>query len=561
MSQFHVGRIPWESPKPDSGEGQNIELPWPTVRPHITGRCFASYRNYSDIFRPQFRPYDTQPFVQVAGRLPQVEHDDISKTWLGASPAMAEELMFWEEVFRKHFEDHFQKQFYQHYTTISGAASGSQYATNRTVDIHCPVNLMEIAAAMIHRATLQGYKSSWFASHNNMSDMVIKFILTHDCFSSTTPTSSLRVGATVTLPDTRLETNDDSASQPKVEITSNPDYIRFDKPTDPVEEGKMVQLHPRYQSPSRAAAGCTQHVPERLTFQASVGWLHWDSQTSAFTGVVPPFDVLQSVSIRGGVELFARPRLPGDRLPPSRYEVQVVITALDERLISRKVRYRQTVRARARFTVHSRFQSPPEVQHQPRYAGSTVGQPHPPFNPGGPSVNPPSEWFSQLHLGREPNPAVRNFYSQPTRSQPPGYKTPARPIPVNIGANPQPRPNEEIYTSRGGPARGNLQLNTCLPDPPGWEGQSPNWQGASPASGTHHSARGSSPLILNPSATAYIPQMEQTRGADEGNDGSEAYKTDASNPFRPVWPSDNTNLFRPTGWSSRSFGGHSGTRN
>ncbi|KAL1956844.1 hypothetical protein VTO42DRAFT_6794 [Malbranchea cinnamomea] len=328
----------------------------------ITGFSFPKYDGIADVFRPQLFCYERRGQSSFHGstldlrrQAPQLDHVDIVKTWKGLSSDKAEELVFWETIFRDVLEDmlHDEVRLLDRYSERPGSPYRPGQLNHNDEEVqYFPVNLIGLVASMVRLFRRQGRPYlRWLASTGNIFTGVAQFVQTHDCFTYVRPGVE---GLSVGLSLKRLESNDIPPELPLAELSWDPDYLSFDEVDYLTSEGEEFRLRPFYNSPSRAWLSSSFSGDYCVEFRTSSAWLHWNNEERCFSGIVPFFSDPEERSLHTGADII-NPHPPDAN--GGMYALRIVLLATLTDFFPGNVRYEQTVRARITINVR------PKIHH------------------------------------------------------------------------------------------------------------------------------------------------------------------------------------------------------
>ncbi|QSS53194.1 hypothetical protein I7I53_00372 [Histoplasma capsulatum var. duboisii H88] len=326
----------------------------------LYGNPFPECNSMADMYRPRFHVYpgaarDAVPELDVRFRHegPRVVHIDMTKSWKGLSSDKAEELLFWETIFRNVLEFllHDQLELLLQQCGITALTfHNGEHQRGLSDRIHyLPIGMIDIATAMVTSYSEHRRIYHWLSSMGNIYKTVAQFIRTHDCFVAPTVdkrsfamTHDLRIGVKL------LSSNDCPKGAANrllgypVEVNWAPDMLSFDQFDPFTTEGQDFRLVPRYTSSLTFSGADSVLEPRHITYKTSAAWLWWDTSISGFSGTVPTYSDSgdQTVDASGGQsEMFT---------------VRIMVTATSLEYFDTAVRFEKTVRSRVTINVMKR---------------------------------------------------------------------------------------------------------------------------------------------------------------------------------------------------------------
>ncbi|ODH37029.1 hypothetical protein ACO22_02671 [Paracoccidioides brasiliensis] len=338
------------------------------------GNSFPDCRSMIDMFRPRLQVYpgvaeNPTPDSVVGSHHegPRVVNVDITKTWKGLSSDKAQELLFWETTFKRALgyllHDQFELLEQQH--EIKNQAFLEIQREHEQQDKildgthYLPVNIIDIATAMVNCWKEHRRMYHWLASMGNIYKTIAQFIRCHDCFvyppvgnNSCLATGGLRIGVKLldlgkhsknTITHTHI-------SGTPVEVNWAPDVLSFEQ-FDPITtEGHEFRLMPRYNSTLISSGAESDLEPPHIVYKSSASWLRWDASVSSFSGTVP----FCSDSKECVVYPDAHLAYGISRDQSETYTLRIMITATALQYFDTNVRFEKTVRARVTINIKSR---------------------------------------------------------------------------------------------------------------------------------------------------------------------------------------------------------------
>lgn len=286
-----------------------------------------------------------------------VDHLDITKTWKGLSSGQAEELIFWEDLFRKVLSDllHNQLEFLRQETGPSAPENNSTFHSKEDGDFYyIPISILDIVLAMVERFKNTHRRFRWFTSTGNLYKAVAQFVRTHDCFAGgyqdslpSNRADDLRIGVKFGDPDVRLLA---ALSQPTdiiAQVVWNPGYLCFEEFDLTPKEGGEFSLTPTYNPPFiTPSSEPKSSVLGNIVYTTSASWLRWDPQAQSFCGIVPYLSEAQQQQDQGGELSIVR-----SHYRHVAYTLRITVRAIITEHLDKKVRFEQSVRARITVNV------------------------------------------------------------------------------------------------------------------------------------------------------------------------------------------------------------------
>ncbi|KAK2743531.1 hypothetical protein FQN57_004828 [Myotisia sp. PD_48] len=320
----------------------------PKIPMSITGPPFPKWDSVSEVYRPLCWAYQEMATVSQNNRQSsnQVQHIDTVRTWRGLLPGQAEELQNWERIFIIALTSSLKDKF-SFIDDYSRPYAEGYWAPDWSAFRRLPVNIMDLATKMIDLFGDSFDRFRWFASTGSLVDLVTKFIRTHDCFTASDERDQALIGVKV-RPFGLKPLGYDSAS-PTAEIRWEPDYISFPNTEFDAMEGEEVYLTPRLTSPSMAGDNLFHR---ELHFITSANWLHWDSKTCGFRGIVPYLSDPEECKIRPDRSVATDSYRVKDL-----YNLPLTVTAITMDNFGHGVKYEQMTRVRIFLHVYMRTSS------------------------------------------------------------------------------------------------------------------------------------------------------------------------------------------------------------
>lgn len=346
-------------------EKWNAQPPPPTATGFtLVGESFLARDTIEDMFCPRFLLYP-YPMRSIPGNQDgldssygsPVNHLDITKTWKGLSSGQAEELIFWENLFRKVLSDLLHNQLdFLCQEIVSFACEGRSPLCNRGDDeIHyVPIRIIDIVLAMVERFKNTNRRYRWFFSTGNLYIAVAQFVRTHDCFTGgyqdyllPDRADNLRIGVKLGEPDLTLSTTLSQPTDIVAQVVWNPGYLCFEEFDLTPKEGGEFCLTPTYNPPFITPSTMYKaSVRENITYSTSACWLRWDSQTQCFCGTVPYLSEVQQQLDQG-----QDPSIVRSRYQRIAYTLLITVRAIVTEHLDEKVRFEQSIRARITINV------------------------------------------------------------------------------------------------------------------------------------------------------------------------------------------------------------------
>ncbi|KAK2763051.1 hypothetical protein FQN54_009684 [Arachnomyces sp. PD_36] len=342
----------------------------------LVGESFLARDTIEDIFCPRFfsYPYPMRSIPRSqdsmgAGYCHPVDHLGITKTWKGLSTGQAEELIFWENLFRKVLTDLVRNQLdflRQETATFAHDGFGGLSGPRDDDARYIPISIFDIVLAMVDRFRAAPRCYRWFASTGNIYNVVAQFVRTHDCFSGDYQDSiiwdradNLRIGVKFGEADLKLSTTLSQPGDVVAQVVWNPGYLCFEEFDLTPKEGGDFSLTPTYNPPFITPNTLSQlSHRESILFTTSERWLHWDPQTQSFSGTVPYLSEIQQQ-----IEQGEESRIAHSQHREIAYTLRITVRAIVAEDLDSRVRFEQSIRTRitVNITRSWTFDSPPKL--------------------------------------------------------------------------------------------------------------------------------------------------------------------------------------------------------
>ncbi|WEW56132.1 hypothetical protein PRK78_001567 [Emydomyces testavorans] len=320
----------------------------------LIGTPFPELRMVADIYCPRIYLYDigTFPDMQSLRRAPRVEHIDIAKVWKGLASNQADEILFWERIFRRALADllHEKLRYLEKFAYISEqthlhSQQGLREERPKLYNIAISLPDMVLATEQLYKQ--QYHRFRWFASTGRMLDAIGEFIRLHDCFTWTGPNlGDFRIGIQFKR-SAQLSENSESP----VEATWNPDNISFEPFDHPAIEGDEFQLIPRYNAPSRSCSALESGRHQEIEFSTTTNWLRWNAEINGFQGIVPFFSDITERELHPDATVIEDTVEDEDT---TSYILHFMVKATFAQYFSSKARFEQTIRTKVAIKITKR---------------------------------------------------------------------------------------------------------------------------------------------------------------------------------------------------------------
>ncbi|KAF2841358.1 hypothetical protein M501DRAFT_989884 [Patellaria atrata CBS 101060] len=269
----------------------------------LSGVSIPIRKSHIDVYIPQFRSYPNKLNGEAAWDIV-----GISTVWKGLKAAQAEEILFWEETFKKTVENCVLECLLEKWRDDE-ERKGNCGVSNPYIKFHEFLNSVAILSFAIDTNTIisrmvehwdqNGRQHIFFSTTEDFHRTLVSFLNTRECFipfQEGNPRVSVRV-STECVNGTKLKIHG--------QLLWVPPSIQYDNPVHSVSREQKYYLAPRL-AETPIDSSCAK-LPTRVehVLQCGIMTFVWDAEKQAFRGTLSPDAETSSyVNVRSTMTTF-----------------------------------------------------------------------------------------------------------------------------------------------------------------------------------------------------------------------------------------------------------------